>query len=114
MPVTNITKKGEGGSLVSAILQVIDFFNINGVLWTVDIDKAFDSVDHEFALIVLAKNGFENNLIKWIRILLRNQEFSTVNGYKTAKYKLMKDSHQGDPMLAYLFSVAVIVIFATV
>lgn len=50
MPVTSITKKGEGGSLVFAILQIIDFFNINGVLCTVDIDKAFDSVDQEFVL----------------------------------------------------------------
>ena len=38
----------EGGRLFSDILQVTDFLNIRGLVVTVDIQKAFDSVNHFF------------------------------------------------------------------
>ena len=39
-----------------------------------DIEKAFDSLDHNFLLIVLEKIGFGNNFISWIKVLSSNQE----------------------------------------
>ena len=38
----------EGGRLFSDILQVTDFLNLRGFLVTVDIKKAFDSLNHLF------------------------------------------------------------------
>ena len=38
----------EGGRLFSDILQVTDFLNLRGLVVTVDIQKAFDSVNHLF------------------------------------------------------------------
>ena len=38
----------EGGGLFSDILQVTDFLNFTGLVVTVDIQKAFDSVNHLF------------------------------------------------------------------
>ena len=38
----------EGGRLFSDILQVTDFLNLRGLVVTVDIQKAFHSVNHVF------------------------------------------------------------------
>ena len=38
----------EGRGLFSDILQVIDFLNLTGLVVTVDLQKAFDSVNHLF------------------------------------------------------------------
>ena len=55
----------------------------------VDIEKAFDSINHCFLIKVLEKYGFEKDfkiLIKWIKILLQNQESCTVNGGTATNY----------------------------
>ena len=36
---------------------------------TVDIEKAFDSINHYFLIKVLEKYGFKKDFIKWIKIL---------------------------------------------
>ena len=41
---------------------------------TLDIENAFHSVNHCFLIEVLEKYGFEKDFIKWIKILLQNQE----------------------------------------
>ena len=69
-----------------------------------DIQKAFDSVNHLFLITALKKFGFGKEFIKWIQILLKNQESCIINGGTTTKYfKLQKGTRQGDPISAYLF-----------
>ena len=46
---------GEAGRLISNILGISDKLSVDGYLITVDIEKAFDSLDHEFLLVVLKK-----------------------------------------------------------
>ena len=46
---------------------------------TVDIEKAFDSINHCFLVKVLEKYGFEKDFIKSTKILLQNQESYIVN-----------------------------------
>ena len=41
---------------------------------TVNIENSFDSINHCFLIKVLEKFGFEKDFIKWIKILLQNQE----------------------------------------
>ena len=38
----------EGGKLISNILEITDSLQIDGLLITIDIEKAFDSVNHFF------------------------------------------------------------------
>ena len=45
-----------------------------------DIEKAFDSLDHKFLIYALEKYGFGKNFISWVKILLRNQESCVRNG----------------------------------
>ena len=54
----------EGGRLISDILEISDMLSLKGLLLTVDIQKAFDSVNHQFLILVLKKFGFGITFIK--------------------------------------------------
>ena len=51
----------ESGRLISDILEITDLSKQNGILLTIDIEKAFDSVKHAFLISVLEKYGFGKN-----------------------------------------------------
>ena len=59
----------ERGRLICDILEITDILKIKGLLLTVDIEKASDSVDHQFLINVLETSGSEKNLVRWIKIL---------------------------------------------
>ena len=65
---------GESVRLTSDLLEYMDNNNLPGYLVTIDIEKAFDSVDHTFLCATLRKFGFRENYIKWIQILLKGKE----------------------------------------
>ena len=53
----------EGGRSISDILEMIDILNMEGYLLTIDIEQAFDSIDH-FLLAVLKKHGSKKNFLR--------------------------------------------------
>ena len=53
---------GEGGRLISDILEMSENFNLKGYIITVDIEKAFDSLSHLFYLFVLKNMDMEMTL----------------------------------------------------
>ena len=74
------------------------------MLITIDIQKAFDSVNHQFLILALKRYGFGKMFIKWVKTLLNNQESCIINGGFTTKYfKLDKGTRQDDPISTYLF-----------
>ena len=82
---------------------------------TVDIEKAFDSINHSFLMCVLKRIGFGNEFRKWIQILLKNSESCVFDGGKTTSYfKLERGTRQGDPISAYLFIIALEVVFSLI
>ena len=77
-----------------------------------DIEKAFNSLDNDFLLSALKKIGFGENFIHWIKVLLNNQQSCVINGCFTTRYfNLEKDARQGGPISAYLFILALEVLF---
>ena len=48
----------ESGRLISDVLEITDFLDIEGLLMTVDIEKILDSINHSFLMCVLKKFGF--------------------------------------------------------
>ena len=87
----------EGGRLISDILEITHSIQIDGLLMTTDIEKAFDN--HFFLISVLKRYGFGDDFIKWIKTLNKNQESCVLKGGKTTRYlKLERGNQQSDPI----------------
>ena len=63
----------KSGKLISDILEITDSLQVDDLLMTIDIEKAFDSVN-QFLTSILKRYGFGDDFIKWIKTLLKNQE----------------------------------------
>ena len=106
---------GESVRLISDVLETTKKLNIGGFMLTIDIEKAFDSVDHAFLFAILDKLGFDTNFIEWIKVLHKNQESTVMNGgSSTGFFPLSRGSRQGDPISAYLFILVMEVFFTMV
>ena len=105
----------ESGRLISDVFEIINSLDIEGLLITVDIEKAFDSINHSFLMCGLKKFGFGNKFRKWAEILMKNSESCVINGGKTTPYfKLERGTRQGDPISDYLFIIALEEVFSLI
>ena len=62
----------EGECFISDISEVSDLLKLKRLLLAADIEKAFDSENHNSLLKVLESYGFSKDFLKWIGILLQN------------------------------------------
>ena len=58
---------------------------------TLDIEKSFDSVNDLFLITALEKYGFKEDFIKWIQVLIQNQESCVINGGATKTTSSLKE-----------------------
>ena len=75
----------QGGRLIANVLQTPDALKLSGTLVTIDIKKAFNSVNHKFLTLALKRCGFAKMFIKRRKTLLNNQESCIINGGFTTK-----------------------------
>lgn len=76
-----------------------------GILLGVDLNKAFDRVEHEFLLGTIEKFGFGERFIKWIRLLYKNAKSRIkCNGALTKEIALERSVRQGCPLSSLLYS----------
>ena len=54
----------KSGRLISDVLQSTNSLDIEGILMTVDIENALDSINHIFLIFVLKKFGFGKDFRK--------------------------------------------------
>ena len=60
----------ESGRVISDILEISNSLSLEDfLLVTVDIEKAFDSVNHCFLLQILQKFGFGIDFVSWIKTI---------------------------------------------
>lgn len=64
----------ESGRLTADIINVCDKENGPDYLLIIDTEKVFDSLDHNFLICILRKFVIGDNFIKWVKVLLDNQE----------------------------------------
>ena len=77
---------GESIRQISDILNYCKNENIKAFLFTADLEKAFDSIDHTFLLCCLEKFGFGLNFLKLINFFLNGSESCVINSGTTTKY----------------------------
>ena len=98
---------GESGRLIADIIEITDILNKEGFLVTMDIEKAFNSLDHTFLISLLKKFGFGNNFVNCIETLISKQESCVINGANSTQYfHLERGARQSDPISAYIFILA--------
>ena len=68
---------------ISDLLEIRDKLKLYGLLATIDIQEAFDSVDYSFLISILERYEIGNRFAKLVKILLRNQESCIINGGNT-------------------------------
>ena len=93
--------------LVRDTLDMIDKTNEPAILVTLDQEKAFDRVDHEFMMRILTKFGFGPSFCRWVHLFYTNV-FSRVivNGSLSRPVFLERGVRQGCPLSPLLYVLA--------
>nr|GEX56480.1 cysteine-rich receptor-like protein kinase [Tanacetum cinerariifolium] len=77
------------------------------LLFKVDFEKAYDSLNWDFLLEVLIIIGFESKWCKWVEACLASASISVlVNGSPTKEFNMGRGVRQGDPLSLFLFILA--------
>lgn len=106
---------GESIRLVEDMLEFSDQNNLEGILFAIDFEKAFDSVEHPFIFATLKKFGFGPDFIRWVSTLFYDAQSCVMNnGYTTGYFPLKRGTRQGDPLSAYLFIIVLEVLLIQV
>ena len=95
---------GESIRVINDLIEHIDREDEEGILFSPDTKKPFDSVDHNFLFATLKRYGFGTEFVNFIKTLLFDAQSCVINnGYTTDYFKLERGTRQGDPLSAYLF-----------
>ena len=88
------------------MVELANEYNLPVALLSLDQEKAFDHVDWSFLFATLAKMGFGDNFLQWVRLLYTDLRSSVlVNGYTSHPFKPSRGCVKDVPCCPfYMFS----------
>jgi hypothetical protein len=100
-------KKKQCQEVLIGLLNKISKAKNDGVLLSLDIRKAFDSISHSYMEQVLKFFNFGENFIRWVKVLCTNREACIIlpKNYLGKSFKLKRGNAQGDTISPFLFNI---------
>ena len=99
---------GESIQLITELMQYTQEQNLEAYILSLDIEKAFDSVEWAYLDRVLDEFNFGINIKTWIKILRTNASIKILNnGWTSPPMLITKGVRQGDPLSPYLFLLSI-------
>ncbi|KAJ9555354.1 hypothetical protein OSB04_009968 [Centaurea solstitialis] len=96
----------DGVLIANETVNYIKGLKRKALIFKVDFEKAYDSVNWNFLLEVLESMGFGQKWRNWIRACLTTSRISVlVNGSPTEEFRMETGIRQGDPLAPFLFLV---------
>ena len=91
--------------------KVVDFLKKSredGIIFKIDFEKVFDCVNWDYLLDIYKSTRFGSIWIQWISACLSSTIIAIlINGFPTQELPMKRRIRQGDPLLPYLFNIAV-------
>ena len=95
---------GDNIRMIYDIIQTMNEEKLNGILISLDIEAAFDSVSWRFLREVMKKQDIPANIIRWFNALYVGSTARVAyNGHLSGEIKLSRSCRQGDALSCYLF-----------
>ena len=97
----------DGAVMLHEVMHELRVKKKQGVIFKIDFEKAYDSINWGFVEEVLTRKGFDPKFKHWIMSTVRGGKVRVnVNGENGSYFKTHRGLRQGDPLSPLLFNLA--------
>ena len=94
---------GESVHLINDIPEYMDENDIEAILFSLDVEKAFDSAEYSLIISTLRAFGFGPDFIQWVKTFFKNVESCVMNNSRSTGYSPRKRHPTRRPSLSMPF-----------